>query len=248
LIVFHHYSATSPHGIQFFKLTDSITLRSLLWPYSRDFAILGAPEYGKPMIHQGTHINANRQGQYDAQGRPGYDLLVDNRYSYPALLHLAIFTDIMNIADDGLAAGWGVGQRSPWNQSLQRASVINGLWLSLSVWIFNIAYLFTNGRLLLHYLRARGATDLPRETRFFIAAWIPAASWYLLVVGTLPFISADVYYYGYWMPRLIAPALLIFGVVGLWGLERLSAFWSVLNLVKWFLALQIAVQAALLIR
>ncbi len=51
----------------------------------------------------GTQIRVTADGRPDPNGRPGYQLLVNNRYSYPGLLNLALNSDLMNVTRRRLA-------------------------------------------------------------------------------------------------------------------------------------------------
>ncbi|HXA14565.1 MAG TPA: hypothetical protein VNW23_05515, partial [Opitutaceae bacterium] len=61
--------------------TGQMTWRSVLWPYARDRRIFAAPGYWDKVA--------------DTGGGTDIELLKFNNYSYPALLHLAIFTDLL---------------------------------------------------------------------------------------------------------------------------------------------------------
>ena len=97
--------------------------RDILWLHKHDLHIFRAPAYAEllPGAKPGT--------PHTSEGP--YELLVSHRYSYPALLHLAIFTDIMNIYQDdpGDADFW---PRTGTNASRMRVAVKTGLIFFLS--------------------------------------------------------------------------------------------------------------------
>jgi hypothetical protein len=240
--VFKWYSGSSPHFITFPRLAHRITLRSFL-PYSRDIDIFRAPGYFDPILENGTQIPVDRFGNRD-DSHPdhlGYRILVDNRYSYPALLHLGLYTDIMNVAGRFQSPA---NARSAQNQFFQEAGVILGVIFSLAVLIANPCFVFVAASGLIKAFRH--GIRIPNAGLFLIAAWLPAACWYLLIVGLFPFVANDVYWGGYWLPRLVIAPLVVFGVIGFWGLETLSGLLPVARVLQVVIAAQILFQAGLL--
>ena len=216
-------------------------------PNSSDIDLLLAPQYGDPLLVGGHQIKLANDGTPSKDGRPGYALLVNNRYSYPALFHLAVFTDIMNIADNGLRDKWGIRSRSGLNKFLETASVINSIPFTVLMVTSNVAYLFTMLPYLWKFFRRPAPINVPGEAVFFFGAWIPGACWYVLITGLLPFIG-DVYYAGYWLPRLVMPAISVFTAVAFWGLGQLPKYPRVTMLAKINIGLQMLFQIGLLIR
>lgn len=237
--VFKHYSGEAAHAIKFPHLQDRFALRSFL-PYSRDIELLDAPAYSDPILENGQHIRVDRFGNRDDSipWRFGYRILVDNLYSYPALLHLGIYTDINNVSFRPYAS---TDARSSKSQFFQRASVSLGLFFPLAVLLSNTGYLASAISSLVKLrrnveIKSFGALD------FLVSTWIPAACWYILIVGALPFMDTEVYYFGYWLPRLVMAPLVIFGAIGFWGLAKVANVRPLGIALQTILALQIFFQ------
>lgn len=101
----------------------------------------------------------------------------------------------------------------------------------------------------LRHTLAGGITLSPGVIDFTLAVLIPALGYYGLLVGSMPFLSdsGDVYCAEYWWPRLIAPALLAFGIVGFWGLFRLAAYFHITTLVQVLICAQIILDISIFI-
>jgi hypothetical protein len=50
--------------------------------------------------------------------------------------------------------------------------------------------------------------------------------------------DAEVYWGGYWLPRLVIAPLIIFGAIGFWGMEKLSAILPVTRTLQIIIAVQ----------
>jgi 4-amino-4-deoxy-L-arabinose transferase-like glycosyltransferase len=226
------YGGDSNHSVHFPRLHNRMALRSLL-PYSRDIDIFNAPGYFDPILEDGKHIGVDRFGIRDGSDRLGYRILVDNRYSQPALLHLGIYTDIMNIAFRFHSSS---DARSPQNQFFQKASVILGIVFSSAVLFSNICFVIYA---VFNFIKSFGRDSRPPgSVVFFISAWLPAECWYLLIVGSFPFMNGEVYWGGYWLPRLVIAPLIIFGAIGFWGLEKLSTVLPIIRVLQIIIAVQ----------
>ncbi len=162
------------------KGTGEMTFRSLLLVKDSDRRILDAPEY---------LTTAKREtGDY-------YPLLLENNYSYPALLHLGVFSDVLNFANNS------VTPRPEPARSAAKLSVRLGLAFTLPALI----------AVLVLILRTSVALAVPRlmpSTPALIWS-VLALAWYLPIFLTLPFV-AHVYVMGYWLPRLVMPSIWIF--------------------------------------
>jgi hypothetical protein len=95
----------------------------LVFFHPRDVHIFRAPEYAERVRGAAPTDAFTPHGPYE--------LLVVHRYSYPALLHLAIFTDILNIYQHDPSDNY-FGTRTQANASRMRIAVKGGLIFSLS--------------------------------------------------------------------------------------------------------------------
>lgn len=202
------YILSGPDKLGMKRSDGSMSIRSFI-PYSRDSFILTAPSMGDPIIRDGKQINVDIHGKEDPKGPPGFKILIENYYSYPALVHLAIHTDIRNLALGELEPS---RTRSDSNQFYQTASVILALYLSIAVFIFNIDYLIHKARDCINIILKKNEIK-NNESLLFISIWVPSFLWFILIAGSLPFIANPVFYWGYWTPRLILPSLLGFSII-----------------------------------
>ena len=192
----HH----SVHSLVFSRPEVSMTLTSLTTLKDRDVDLLQAPSYGEPVL------DGHGKQAVDAGGRRAFKLLVNNKYSYPALLHLAIHSDPLNLANNGLD-GWGVN-RSKTNQLLQQISTVLGVPGSI---LIALSILLLPFRLMRMEKDARAV---------LVCVALVSLSFYLLIVCFFPFVP-DVYYGGYWLPRLVLPSILLFGLIAIAQTESL---------------------------
>jgi hypothetical protein len=201
--------------------THSFELRSYL-PYKRDLGLMLAPALGDPILINGTQAKVDLKGNEDPNGELGFDLLVENRYSYPSLVHLAIHTDIRNLTIGEMTPST---LRSKSNQLFQKLSVICSIFLSIGVLVFNIGFLINNVKSI--YLDIKNkCLKLSKRTCFFIAVWLPGFSWFSMIALSLPLVTNPVFRWGYWTPRLILPSILIFGMVFFMGINELHGRWK----------------------
>lgn len=191
--------------------TGEMTWKSLLGLKADDRHVLDAPTYWEK-----TPDNQ-------------LNLIQPNRYSYPALLHLGIFTDVLNYADMG-------GYRcttQPRHEPQQRYAVLSvraGLLWSV------VALL---GALSLALLVGAAVFRPSLAPATGVVVWaLQGAAWYFPIMLVLPFIMSS-YSWGYWLPRLIVPALWSAALVGGWFLDQIfhgrSVWW-----VRVLLALALA--------
>jgi hypothetical protein len=170
--------------------TGEMTWRSLLLIKGSDGRILDAPTYWN--------------FQY-IDGKIRRSLIVPNNFSYPALLHLGIFTDISNLAPGG--SNDARNPRPELQQIFSIISVRTGLFFSLWAVAATLLFVFQMARTLAYH------EGLPPAG---LCAWgVLAFAWFLPIVGSLPFVH-HVYDWGYWLPRIILPAL--------WGFSLLLFF------------------------
>lgn len=176
--------------------TGEMTFRSLLAPRAGDARILDAPLY----FHPETGPGGNRY----------LPLLVPNSFSYPALLHLGTFTDVLNYSRN--AAGGTAARPAP-QAPAARWSVREGLIFSLVALAAAAGFWISVGRRL---FRPRGISAAALSWSFLGTAWFAA------MAAPLPFVY-HAYDWGYWLPRLVLPALWAAFLGGFAGIDRLIA-------------------------
>jgi hypothetical protein len=149
-----------------------------------------------------------------------------NKYSYPALLCLATFTDILDFFQskagmnrepkEDYKGGALVGNRSSLNNSLMKVSVRAGtLSFCLAACLLPILCIDSLRR----FLRDRSLPHL-----IWLVVFLPAASWISFIACLLPLVDGA-YYGGYYLSRLVLPSilagvLLIFGGIDRWAFFR----------------------------
>jgi hypothetical protein len=209
----YSHQQTYNNGVN--KTGSEMSVRSIVFFRAADSHVLMAPPYdekGEPQPASGD--------------TPAFheNLLVKNKFSYPALLHLSIFTDVMNIYQYDPLDGY-FGPRSPANQARMQLAVRTGV-----IFFFGTAILAA-------FLLWRSA----RSIWLHKAELVPVAMlgicgglWFLNIAAGLPFVRA--YYMGFWLARLVIPALLSFIVIAFAGADRLlrghakAWAWSILCL------------------
>ncbi len=181
------FAGQAPHHTFNWDGTGELSWSSLLWVKRVDVRLLDAPIYWESQL---------------VAGQPQYVLLVNNRYSYPALLHLSVFTDVLDYANAGQLDDGAI--RPEPQQTLARWSVRLGLLISVPALLAVLAFLVRTAAALWRPALAPGTGVLLWGTF--------ALAWYLPIALTLPFV-AHAYEWGYWLSRLILPALWGFAVV-----------------------------------
>jgi hypothetical protein len=175
--------------------TGELTLRSLLGIKASDRRIFNAPEYLETEMRDGS---------------PVYPLLVENNYSYSALLHLSVFTDVLNFANAA------VTPRPEPQRSAAQWSVRLGIIFSLGA--LGAALAFWG-------LTLRGLVRPQSMPSSAVLVWAGLAmAWYVPVAGNLPFVY-HAYAMGYWLPRLVLPALWVFFAGFFVAVDHLPGSW-----------------------
>jgi hypothetical protein len=189
------------------EIVNHMNYGSIFGLRNADWHILDAPRYDDP-----PQLTPNLFLQQSTSAKDPYELLIDNKHSYLALLHLAIFTDILNIFQYD-PTDFYFGQRSARNQRLMAVSVKTSI-------PFTAASIICVGILSLTMLPSRVR---PRNKTYFNvqAALILGLAWFANIVVFFPFIPT-IYGSGYWTPRLILPALIIFLLLTFYCLDRLT--------------------------
>ncbi len=165
--------------------------QDILTVQKSDMAVLAAPEYVKGALY-------------------GF-----RKYSYPALLHVSSLTDTLNFfqkVPPEISTAWGhrtqddVGRtRTARSQAFQIWAVRLGLLYS----VLALAGTVFCGALGLQSLFSRKPL-LPNATVVITAL---AAGYYAVILFNLPRVG-DPYTAGYWLPRLVLPALIVFFSLG----------------------------------
>jgi hypothetical protein len=144
-------------------------------------------------------------------GKMVFPLLEHHGFTYPALLHLAIFTDMLNFGIHGYDLN-SVTRPEP-QQTMARWAVAIGLLFSvptvaaiLGFWAWTLWSLICP---------RSGPSAGPLVWGVF------ATAWYLPLVLTLPFV-VGAYDFGYWLPRLVLPALWGFALLLFDAIDRLA--------------------------
>jgi len=148
---------------------------------------------------------------YDAKAEDGVslDIIIPNHYSYLGLVHVSMFTDMMNIYQYDPTDAY-FGPRSDSHARRMRRAVKPALVFTLGAMVA-LPALFL-GSLIGVWRREKRAVNV-----FMLA--ILSLAFFMNIVVFLPFVPA--YGGGYWLPRLVAPALISFFVLLFVGLDRL---------------------------
>jgi len=177
----------------------AMTLDDLLLLKKRDAYLLSAPSYDDK----------------DYEGK--YNLVVPHRFSYPALLHLGIWTDLLNFFQFDPERPY-IPRRAPADQWRMALSVKAGIPLSVAGLLATLYYaarsmLWFRGALL------RGARLGGREFALLVAVVFSLAC-YLVIVVNLPYLRWA-YWSGYWLPRLVMPSIMTFLLLAFAGFDEL---------------------------
>ncbi|HEY1765218.1 MAG TPA: glycosyltransferase family 39 protein [Opitutaceae bacterium] len=141
------------------------------------------------------------------------ELFWPRAYSYPALLHVACFSDLLgNFQTPRVTTDWKHRSqvyvyrwRSPLSQVLQEISVASGLIFS-ALAVVGLAVCGVMSVLAL-------ATDKPRIPLAVTVLTLLALGYYVPQFYSLHYLARP-YSLGYWLPRLIIPSLVVFFILG----------------------------------
>jgi len=161
-------------------------VRSLLMFRAADVDVLRAPQYLDRVSLKGVEVE---------------NLLLSNRHSYPALLHLSTFTDVLNIFQSDPSDSY-FGARDGLHQQLMTLAVRSAVPLSLLMIFATLIHLFRTFSYLSR-LRA-GASDKSLAT---VIVLLFSVAFMANITLFLPFVQLA-YHNGYWLSRLVIPALL----------------------------------------
>jgi hypothetical protein len=171
--------------------TTEMNVRSVLFFRAADYKVLDAPRYNRPSRNPPA-----------IPGHQQFELGTHNKYSYIALLHLGVFTDLLNVYQYDPRDDY-FGPRSRPAQKLMALAVKTAVPFTLCALVAVPWVLVSSGYRVI--LRRDGGA-LPA----LIILTVSLAFW-LIIVVFLPFTGA--LGGGYWLPRLIVPALFGFFLV-----------------------------------
>lgn len=164
--------------------TGEMSFSRLVWPAKGDSKIFDAPLYWDVRKENGADVQIMTQ---------------NNAFSYPALLHLGVFSDVLGVTLKNIV---GQPERPSLQQRYAQLLLRLGLLVSFPIVIVSVGFA----------LRAIAGLFSRRPPSNF-GTWIWGAlglAWFLPIVLMLPFIKS-VYTWGYWLPRLVLP--------GIWGVS-----------------------------
>lgn len=165
--------------------------RSVVWLRPADVNVLSAPPYN--WFRGGTH-----------------PLLASNTHSFPALMYLGTFTDVVNIYQYDPYDQY-FGQRTERNHRRMKVAVRSGIVFAL---LAAAAVIVLFARSAVDVVVRGSPRDLPLLTMLLFCG-----AWFVNVVAALPLLPAA-YAAGFWLPRLIAPALIGFSIAPFVLLDR----------------------------
>jgi hypothetical protein len=165
-----------------------------------------------------------------------------NCFSYPGLLCLGIFTDVLNFfqsknglnpePSDPWLGGALVGKRSEANQDLMVIAVRSGSVFFVCMMVCLPIFFLDSVRLVLQ----QGS----RDHLLWLCAFLLGAAWLAFIVCILPLVTGP-YFGGYCLPRLVLPSIMIFGMLFFAGMDRLPFFRQ--NLVAGILLCLVTIQS-----
>lgn len=198
--------ATHVNTMHLFEYGSEFTLMDFFVVHKADKHVLDAPPYNE--------VTPGSNNPKD------YNLLARGRFSYPALLQLGIFTDLVNVYQYDPTDSY-FGTRSAIHQRRMRRAMRSSVIIFFS---FLILTPITIGIYLW-----RGIIRRDAGFAFLAALSVLGLVWFFNIVAFFPIVPA--YTGGHWTPRLIMPALLTFFVVSATMincfLAKRSMAWSV---------------------
>ncbi|HVZ73672.1 MAG TPA: hypothetical protein VHJ20_14935 [Polyangia bacterium] len=193
-VQYHYYVKADPNGPGRQRWQHQMTWRSLLTLRSADRDVLRAPLYDDKVAGDPVKLINNIEVT---------NLLIDNKHSYPALLHLSTFTDVLNVYQYDPSDNY-LGARDPLHQRLMTIAVRTSVPLSLLMVIATFVYLARMARQLVGF----GSAPRPDDRAKAIVVAISAAAFANITLA-LPSVQHP-YFFGYWLARLVLPSLLGF--------------------------------------
>jgi hypothetical protein len=212
----------------------SIPLRSAVFFRSDDLQLLDAP----------SHWQLVRTPKF-----PSPSFCNGNSYSYPGLLCFGIFTDLLNFfqskgglnpeASEPSFMGALVGIRSDANQELMVIAVRCGSIPFICI-MFSLPVLFLDSVRVV--LKRRSRRHL-----IWLFGFLVGAPWLAFMVCVMPLVT-NPYTFGYYLPRLVLPSIMIFAMLFFAGIERLAFFRrdSVCGILLCLIAIQSVIHVSFL--
>jgi hypothetical protein len=138
-----------------------------------------------------------------------YGLPYHENYSYPALCLLTVYTDVLDYANDGQLDN-GVPRPEP-QKTLSQWSVRLGLITAMGIVLSVLLFVGRSAAMLVkpRFAPSNGA----------IIWGMMGLAWYLPLVLSFPYLE-NVYDWGYWLSRLIIPAIWAFSLLFFSELDR----------------------------
>ncbi len=189
----------------------------------RDRIILAAPPYNAAAGWNGADPTALSDGPASS-----LELLIPHEHSYPALTHLDVFTDTLNVFQNERSETY-FGRRSGWHQALMALAVKTSLPLTVAS-VVAVALVGVLGTIWALIEPGRSRVELE-------AVGLLSFGWFGNIALFLPYVSGG-YAGGYWTARLILPAVLGFLLLLFFALDRVLrgrggriASWGILSYV-----------------
>lgn len=207
---------------------QSMSFQSLILLKDEDRQLLDAPYIHEMKFRDGKSFQPLDQNNY---------------YSYPAMMHLSIFTDFLNIYQPirlqslvkGMEDEYSNRIRSPENQDRMRLAVRSGLLFSFAAFIavswlvLKTAYSVCTRKMKLEYI-------------YVLVPLILSLTVFLGMALGLPF-TFETYHRGTWLPRHVMPIILSYGMLMFVVLENVMV--NKLAWVRWVILGTVILQSFL---
>jgi hypothetical protein len=167
--------------------------------------------YFNAIKQEGRPICVDYSGRPDTAGRQGFEIVVNDLYSYPGLLTLGINTDLLGIAHRQMFPALPSAHHG-FNRSVEICSMQLGVASAVGL-IFLLGFAIAS----VLVKRLRKQTD-PLAVAILA---IPTLGMFSVVALLLPFVGAAIYE-GYWLPRLVLPGIVGFALLALFGYSKLD--------------------------
>ena len=202
-------------------------LRSLLFFKKNDAYLLDAPYFHELRFQDGRSFHPMQETNY---------------YSYPALLHLGIFTDVLNIDqpiryhsnDPWVVDEYDTRVRPQENQERMKLCVRTSLVFSVCIFL---ALCWLIGACFNALKLGKETEDVP-----VIVLGVFGLSLFGETMASLPFVPWP-YQLGFWLPRFILPSILSFGVILFVAVDRLPLMKS--KVARWVMMAMVVGQSML---
>ncbi len=182
----------------------SMSARSIVFFRQNDLQLLDAPYFHQVMLKNGVYSMPLQEANY---------------FSYPALLHLGTFTDVLNMyepivysSDDPVVLDEYYSRvRTPLNLGLMQIAVKTAILFSVVAFICMFCFFV---KAVLSIVREDRQVDMT-----VIILLVMSLCLFAGMTVTLP-TTDNTYNEGYWLPRLVMPLLVSFFVITYHVLDR----------------------------